>query len=109
MKTSAPPTRPSEMHTVIERDVIKLAGALVHAAISAIDTSGRGRISQAGDEVRVDLSAVTRVDSSALALLMGWKRHAGRNNKRLTLINVPDNLASMMQFTGADALFDIVH
>ena len=108
MKTSAS-VRPSEMHTVVERDVIKLAGSLVHAAITAIDTSGRGRIEQAGDEVRVDLSAVTRVDSSALALLMGWQRHARRLNKRLTLINVPANLASMMQFTGADGLFDIEH
>lgn len=106
MNTSA---KPVAMHTVVERDVIKLAGALVHASITAIDTSGRGRIAQAGDAVRVDLSAVTRVDSSALALLMGWLRHSRHLNKSLTLVNVPANLASMMQFTGADALFDIEH
>lgn len=106
MNTSAMPVA---MHTVAERDVIKLAGALVHLAITAIDASGRGRIAQAGEAVRVDLSAVTRVDSSALALLMGWQRHSRRLNKSLTLVNVPANLASMMQFTGADALFDIEH
>jgi phospholipid transport system transporter-binding protein len=103
------PAKPLEMHTVVERDVIKLAGALVHASITAIDTSGRSRIAQGGEAVRVDLSAVTRVDSSALALLMGWQRHARRLGKSITLINIPANLASMMQFTGADALFDIEH
>src|SRR5262245_36879394 len=107
MDTAA--AKPIAMHTVVERDVIKLAGALVHASITAIDTSGRGRFEQAGDAVRIDLSAVTRVDSSALALLMGWQRHARRLNKSLTLLEVPSNLASMMQLTGADALFEIVH
>jgi phospholipid transport system transporter-binding protein len=105
MNTSA---RPCAMQTVIERDVIKLSDALVHSTITAIDASGRNRITQAGDAVRVDLSAVTRVDSSALALLMGWQRHARRQNKCLSLVAVPANLASMMQLTGADALFDIV-
>jgi len=102
-------SKPSAVPTVVERDEIKLAGALVHAAITAIDASGRSRIAQAGDVVRIDLSAVTRVDSSALALLMGWQRHARGLSKSLSLLNVPANLASMMQFTGADALFDIVH
>lgn len=106
MNTSA---KPVAMHTVVERDVIKLAGALVHPAITAIDASGRSRIAQAGESVRVDLSAVTRVDSSALALLMGWQRHSNQLNKSMTLVSVPANLASMMQFTGADALFDIEH
>ena len=97
------------LQTVIERDVIKLSDALVHASVTSIDAGGRNRIAQAGDAVKIDLSAVTRVDSSALALLMGWQRHAHRLGKTVALVSVPSNLAAIMQLTGADGLFEIVH
>ena len=101
--------QPSATQTVIERDLIKLSGDLVHSSVVAIDAGGRARIAQAGDSVRVDLSAVARVDSSALALLMDWQRHAKRLGKKIQLAFVPANLASIMQLTGSDVLFEIEH
>lgn len=102
-------SQPAAAQTVIERDLIKLSGDLVNSTVVAIDAGGRARIAQAGDSVRVDLTAVARVDSSALALLMGWQRHARSLGKSLRLAFVPANLASIMQLTGADALFEVEH
>jgi ABC-type transporter Mla MlaB component len=41
--------------------------------------------------------------------LMGWQRHAVAQGKKLHLVSVPSNLASIMQLTGADAMFDMQH
>jgi len=102
-------SQPTATPTVIERDLIKLSGDLVHSSVVAIDGGGQARIAQAGNSVRIDLSGVGRVDSSALALLLGWQRQAKQLGKNIQLAFVPANLASIMQLTGADVLFEVEH
>ena len=51
-------------------------------------------------QVTVDLAAVTEVDSSALSLLLEWRREAGRNGRAIRFLNLPVNLKSLAQLYG---------
>lgn len=55
-------------------------------------------------EVSVDLAGVTEVDSSALSLLLEWRREAGRNGRRLRFFNLPANLQSLAKLYGVTDL-----
>ena len=55
-------------------------------------------------QVTVDLSAVTDVDSSALSLLLEWRREAGRNRRAVRYLNLPANLKSLAQLYGVAEL-----
>jgi phospholipid transport system transporter-binding protein len=55
-------------------------------------------------QVTVDLSAVTEVDSSALSLLLEWRREAGRNGRAIRYLNLPVNLKSLADLYGVTEL-----
>jgi phospholipid transport system transporter-binding protein len=55
-------------------------------------------------QVTVDLAAVTDVDSSALSLLLEWRREAGRNQRAIRYLNLPANLKSLAQLYGVTEL-----
>jgi phospholipid transport system transporter-binding protein len=50
-----------------------------------------------GPEVRVDLSAVTEADSSAVGLLLAWVRDAAVGGRRVRFENLPSNLKSLIK------------
>jgi phospholipid transport system transporter-binding protein len=54
--------------------------------------------------VTVDLSAVTEVDSTALSLLLEWRRAARRANRKIQFISLPDNLQSLAKLYGVSEL-----
>ena len=58
-----------------------------------------------GRAITVDLGAVTRADSAALALLVQWLRNAEAQQQTLTFKNVPKNL---MSIAGVSSLDDIL-
>jgi len=55
-------------------------------------------------QVMIDLSAVTEVDSSALSLLLEWRREAGRQQRAVRYLNLPANLKSLAQLYGITEL-----
>jgi len=55
-------------------------------------------------QVTVDLAAVTEVDSSALSLLLEWRREAGRNQRVVRFLNLPANLKSLAELYGVTEL-----
>jgi len=55
-------------------------------------------------QVTVDLAAVTEVDSSALSLLLEWRREAGRNGREIRYLNLPANLKSLAELYGVTEL-----
>lgn len=65
---------------------------------------GNGRFTAA--EVSLDLAAVTEVDSSALSLLLEWRREAGRNGRSIRFLNLPANLRSLAQLYGVTELIN---
>ena len=54
--------------------------------------------------VVVDLSGVTEVDSSAVSLLLEWRRQARGGNRRIEYVNLPDNLRSLADLYGVSDL-----
>ena len=54
--------------------------------------------------VVVDLSGVTEVDSSALSMLLEWRREAVRNGREILYRNLPGNLKSLADLYGVTEL-----
>jgi phospholipid transport system transporter-binding protein len=57
-----------------------------------------------GSRVTVDLSGVTEVDSSALSLLLEWRREAARNGREISYHNLPASLRSLADLYGVTEL-----
>jgi len=57
-----------------------------------------------GSRVTVDLSGVTEVDSSALSLLLEWRREAVRNGREIRYHNLPASLRSLADLYGVTEL-----
>jgi phospholipid transport system transporter-binding protein len=55
-------------------------------------------------ELVVDLSGVTEVDSSAVSLLLEWRRQAKAANRRIEYANLPPNLRSLAELYGVAEL-----
>jgi phospholipid transport system transporter-binding protein len=55
-------------------------------------------------QVAVDLAGVTEVDSSAVSLLLEWRREAGRNGRAVRFVNLPGNLKSLAKLYGVTEL-----
>jgi phospholipid transport system transporter-binding protein len=52
----------------------------------------------------MDLAGVTQVDSSALSVLLAWRRYALNRNSELQLRNLPDNILSLIDLYGVKEL-----
>ena len=57
-----------------------------------------------GPRVVVDLSGITEVDSSALSLLLEWRRQAVRNGREISYRNLPASLKSLANLYGVTEL-----
>lgn len=55
-------------------------------------------------ETAFDLSAVTDVDSTAVAALLAWQRAARARGAVLSVVNAPANLTSLAQLYGVAQL-----
>ena len=52
----------------------------------------------------IDFANVTEIDSSAVALLLHWRREAARLGKELRYVHLPQNLAALAQLYGVDQM-----
>ncbi len=52
------------------------------------------------NNLTIDLTRVTEVDSSAVSMLLEWQREARRRNCRLHFANTPQNLKGLAQLYG---------
>ncbi|QNA87379.1 STAS domain-containing protein [Massilia sp. Dwa41.01b] len=59
----------------------------------------------AGETV-FDLGGVRQADSSGVALLLAWQRHARAAGRKLTFINVPANIDALTQLYGLDGVLE---
>jgi len=63
---------------------------------------GREQLTSAA--TTIDLSGVTEVDSSALSLLLEWRRAAARNGRAVRFAQLPANLQSLAKLYGVTDL-----
>ena len=56
------------------------------------------------DSLTIDFAKVGQVDSSAVALLLEWRREAARLGKSLAFVNLPANLLALAELYGVAEL-----
>lgn len=56
------------------------------------------------ERLTIDFSAITEVDSSAVALLLEWRREAVRRGKGVNFVNLPANLLALAELYGVTGL-----
>ena len=54
----------------------------------------------------LDLSGITRADSSAVSVLLSWERYAREKGIALRVSHVPPSLESLLVLYGVRSLFD---
>lgn len=69
-------------------------------ADNVVDLLAQGAQRFTAPRVTVDLSGVTEVDSSALSLLLEWRREAVRNGREIQFRNLPASMKSLAELYG---------
>jgi phospholipid transport system transporter-binding protein len=81
-----------------------LSGPLVMDSVNSVLPRGAAVLAK-GDLV-VDFSGTTDIDSSALAVILQWRREAEAAGRRLKLDGVPENLKVLADLYGVSFLLD---
>ncbi len=82
-----------------------LAGPVTLANVNAVLDEG-GRVFTAAS-VTVDLAGVTDVDSTAVSVLLEWRRAALRDKRAIAYVNFPENLKSLIKLYGVSELLAV--
>jgi phospholipid transport system transporter-binding protein len=90
-----------------DRSRFATGATLTHASATRALAAGLAQI-EAG-ATAVDCAQLTQFDSSALAVLLAWRRAAQARGASLDILNVPGDLASLAQVYGIDTLFAARH
>ncbi|MDQ8021070.1 MAG: STAS domain-containing protein [Moraxellaceae bacterium] len=77
---------------------------MTQATVGQMLYEGAGLLAQAG--YTLDLSAVTAMDSTALAVLVAWMRCANASGERLRVLNLPGTLSALADLYGIDDLLN---
>jgi len=81
----------------------RVRAAMVMANAAALESALLPRLE--GDSIEVDLGAVTELDSSALSVMMGWRREGAARHCAVRYTGVPANLRTLADLYGvADLL-----
>ena len=83
-------------------DRATLAGPVTLVNVNALLDEG-SRVFKA-TSVTVDLAGVTEVDSTAVSVLLEWRRAAVRDKRAIAYVNYPENLKSLIKLYGVSEL-----
>ena len=87
-------------------EVLTLDGALSFETLPRVlaESQAYSACPELPDRLTIDFSAITAVDSSAVALLLEWRREAARRGKGLYFVNLPANLLALAELYGVTGL-----
>lgn len=86
------------------------AGSAVAGSMTmdnAANLLAQGAAALAQGKTTFDLSGVTEIDSSGLAVLFGWQRAAQAGGKAITIVNPPHNLRSLAEVYDVSGLLSL--
>lgn len=86
-------------------DRLEVSGALTLDAARGLLESGSSQLRRG--ETVFDLSAVSEVDSSGLAVIFGWQRAATQAGGTIRIANPPQNLVSLATLYGVSDLLPV--
>ncbi len=87
-------------------EVLALKGDLSYETIPGVlaESVEYAERSDLPERLTIDFAAITGVDSSAVALLLEWRRQALRRGKTLIFANLPANLMALAELYGVAEL-----
>jgi len=87
-------------------EVLALKGELSYETIPGVlaESVEFAERSDLPERLTIDFAAITGVDSSAVALLLEWRRQALRRGKTLIFANLPANLMALAELYGVAEL-----
>ena len=80
-----------------EQGVYLLSGDLVYSTVPDFVKAGEIFFSQAKNKVVIDCSALNRVDSAGLSLLLEWKRQCQKLQKECSYEALPKQAAKLIK------------
>ncbi len=83
---------------------LALSGPLVMDSATTVLNEAKAAV--ASGDVTVDFSGATDIDSSALALMLQWRRDAEAAGRTVIFESVPDNLRVLAELYGVSFLLD---
>jgi phospholipid transport system transporter-binding protein len=92
-------------------EVLKLEGALSFETLPSVlaESAQFTARTDLPDRLVIDFSGITDIDSSAVALLLEWRREALARKKTLEFVNLPPNLLALAQLYGVADLIQPQH
>ncbi len=90
------------MSTAPSAEVLELTGELTFATIPGVLVQSAEFEARPDlpDKLVIDFAGVSGVDSSAVALLLEWRRQALIRGKTLVFTNLPENLVALARLYG---------
>jgi phospholipid transport system transporter-binding protein len=87
-------------------EVLELTGALSFETLPGVLEQSAQFAARADlpERLTIDFAGITGVDSSAVALLLEWRRQAQRLGKALVFVNLPANLLALARLYGVEEL-----
>jgi phospholipid transport system transporter-binding protein len=89
-----------------EGEVLALTGALSFETLPGVLQESAVYVARGDlpDRLTIDFAGIGGLDSSAVALLLEWRRQAQRLGKRLDFVNLPANLLALARLYGVEEL-----
>lgn len=90
------------MNEAAAGEVLKLEGELEFETLPGVLEQSAVYVARTDlpERLTIDFSAITGVDSSAVALLLEWRRLAAKLGKTLIFENLPANLLALAELYG---------
>ena len=94
------------MSAAPQAEVLALDGALSFDTLPDVLRASEEYAARADlpERLTIDFAGVDAIDSSAVALLLEWRRQAQRRGKRLEFANLPPNLVALATLSGVEDL-----
>ena len=94
------------MNDAASAEVLALQGALSFETVPGVlaESARYAERPDLPDRLTIDFAAITAVDSSAVALLLEWRRVAQQRGKTLVFVNLPPNLMALAKLYGVSEL-----
>jgi ABC-type transporter Mla MlaB component len=87
-------------------EVLALDGALSFETLPEVLRASEEYATRADlpDRLTIDFAGIDAIDSSAVALLLEWRRQAAGRGKKLDFVNLPANLVALATLYGVEHL-----
>ncbi len=88
---------------------VLFSGELVYSAITpGLWEQSKEILTKAAAAIAINLNDVTQCDSTGVAFIVSWVRLAGKQNKKLSLLNVPAQMRTIIHVSGLEKLLPIL-